>query len=200
MLIVAFIAALTVRGIEPYSPLYFIPSPTFLFMLAVNVDAVIMPFMLFFQASATAEKVIHTRKKFQINNSTEINSNIVRDKFTKIAMKSMRLETLLGAVVSEMLMVVVEMVMSGIGPNMNFCVNIPAGWWLNCHCRRIFTLLIWYWSHRSRFFSSCRHIYGQCMGVHGSTGNREGKIILDIYYGKSACCNYSSDSTKILSN
>ncbi|WMT49086.1 MAG: divalent metal cation transporter [Thermoplasmatales archaeon] len=120
MLIVAFIAALTVRGIEPYSPLYFVPSPTFLFMLAVNVGAVIMPFMLFFQASATAEKVIHTRKKFQINNSTDINSNIERDKFTKTAMKSMRLETLLGAVVSEMLMVVVEMVMSGIGPNMNF--------------------------------------------------------------------------------
>ena len=120
MLIIAFIAALTVRGIEPYSPLYFVPSPTFLFMLAVNVGAVIMPFMLFFQASATAEKVIHTRKKFQINNSMDINSNIERDKFTKTAMKSMRLETLLGAVVSEMLMVVVEMVMSGIGPNMNF--------------------------------------------------------------------------------
>jgi manganese transport protein len=61
-LIVAFLATLIVGGIKPYNPVYIVPSPDFLFILAVNVGAVIMPFMLFFQASATAEKVSHVKR------------------------------------------------------------------------------------------------------------------------------------------
>ena len=120
ILITAFIATLAVRGIKSYSPLYFVPSPTFLFMLAVNVGAVIMPFMLFFQASATAEKVIHTRKKDLDSNLTALNAEKEKTRFTRSAMRSMRIETLIGAMVSEMLMVVVEMVMSGVDPSTNF--------------------------------------------------------------------------------
>ena len=123
-LIVAFMATLVVRGIKPYDPVYLVPSPTFLFMLAVNVGAVIMPFMLFFQASATAEKVSHVRKSnidVDISGDTKTRK---RSRFTQIALKSMRMETLFGAVVSEMLMVIVEMAMSGINPDMDFA-SIP---------------------------------------------------------------------------
>ncbi|MCW6168913.1 MAG: divalent metal cation transporter [Thermoplasmatales archaeon] len=123
-LIVAFMATLVVRGIKSYNPVYLVPSPSFLFMLAVNVGAVIMPFMLFFQASATAEKVSHIRKS---NGDTDISgdkSNGKRSHFTQIALKSMRMETLFGAIVSEMLMVIVEMAMSGINPDMDFA-SIP---------------------------------------------------------------------------
>lgn len=123
-LIVAFLATLMVRGIKPYNPVYLVPSSGFLFILAVNVGAVIMPFMLFFQASATAEKVSHIRKE---NPDKEIAGYIAKEKhskFKRIALKSMRIETLFGAIVSEMLMVVVEMSMSGMAPNMNFA-SIP---------------------------------------------------------------------------
>ena len=123
-LIVGFLATLIVRGVRPYNPLYFVPSPGFLFILAVNVGAVIMPFMLFFQASATAERVSHIRKQ---NSDNEISGDLDGRKlaqFKKIALKSMRMETLFGAVVSELLMVVVEMAMSGINPDLNFA-SIP---------------------------------------------------------------------------
>jgi len=123
-LIIAFLVTLFVRGIRPYNPVYFVPSPNYLFMLAVNVGAVIMPFMLFFQASATAEKVQHIRK---LDVDKQISGNInsaKRSHFTGIAMKSMRMETLFGAIVSEILMVIVEMAMSGINPDMNFA-SIP---------------------------------------------------------------------------
>ena len=123
-LIVAFMATLVVRGIKPYDPVYLVPSPTFLFMLAVNVGAVIMPFMLFFQASATAEKVSHVRKSNIDADISGDTKTIKRSRFTQIALKSMRMETLFGAVASEMLMVIVEMAMSGINPDMDFA-SIP---------------------------------------------------------------------------
>ncbi len=123
-LIVAFLATLFVRGIKPYNPVYIVPSPDFLFILAVNVGAVIMPFMLFFQASATAEKVSHIRRS---STEKDISGDLKDGKvsgFKIAALKSMRIETLLGAIVSEMLMVIVEMAMSGINPNTNFA-SIP---------------------------------------------------------------------------
>jgi manganese transport protein len=119
-LIVAFLATLVVRGIKPYNPVYIVPSPDFLFILAVNVGAVIMPFMLFFQASATAEKVSHIRKSGTDKDISGVQKNSKFDRFKRTALKSMRMETLLGAVVSEMLMVIVEMAMSGINPDTNF--------------------------------------------------------------------------------
>ena len=91
-------AFLTARhGIE-VTPFYFSTSPDFVFLLAANIGAVIMPFMLFYQVSATAEK--GTDKK-----------NIW----------AVRFETLVGAVVSEVIMVAIAISAIGIGANaLNF--------------------------------------------------------------------------------
>lgn len=77
-------AALSARRGVTLVAFYFSPSPRFLFLLAANVGAVIMPFMLFYQASATAEKRITHR-----------------------GLWSMRLETAIGAGVSELIMVAI---------------------------------------------------------------------------------------------
>ena len=120
VLIISFIATLIVRGIKPYNPVFISASPDFLFILAVNVGAVIMPFMLFFQTSATAEKIIHVRSKNAETHENEINKSENESRFKKTAMKSMRFETLFGAIVSEMLMIIVEMTMSGVTPTTDF--------------------------------------------------------------------------------
>jgi len=79
------------RGLLPYSPFGASASPTFFVLLAANAGAVVMPFMLFFQSSATATKG------------------------TSVAVS--RQSTLLGAVVSEVLMIVVVMIGAGLrGP------------------------------------------------------------------------------------
>ena len=49
-------AFLTARHGIVVTPFYFSSSPDFIFMIAANIGAVIMPFMLFYQVSATAEK------------------------------------------------------------------------------------------------------------------------------------------------
>ena len=82
------------RGLLPYSPFAVSSQPAFFFLLAANAGAVVMPFMLFFQSSATAEKR------------------------TSVAIS--RQSTLLGAAVSEALMVVVVMIGAGLGGSLNF--------------------------------------------------------------------------------
>ena len=82
------------RGLLPYSPFGVSSSPSFFFLLAANTGAVVMPFMLFFQSSATASK------------GTSV--SISRD------------STLLGAIVSEALMVVVVMIGAGLAGSFNF--------------------------------------------------------------------------------
>ncbi len=81
-------SALMMRGILPYSPIYFSANPSFVFLLAANAGAVVMPFMLFFQSSATAEKKGST-------------------------IPGVRWETLIGAVASEALMVAFLMLGAG---------------------------------------------------------------------------------------
>lgn len=93
-LIGGFVGELILRGVEPYSPFYFSSSPEFLFLIAANIGAVIMPFMLFFQASATSEK-----------RGTPVNVS--------------RIETLVSATVSELIMVVIEAGSSGLDPTVN---------------------------------------------------------------------------------
>lgn len=78
-------AALMEGGVLPYSPIYFSTNPSFMFLLAANAGAVVMPFMLFYQSSATAEKD---------------GSNV----------HGVRKETLIGAIASEMLMVAFLMI------------------------------------------------------------------------------------------
>jgi len=120
VLIVSFVATLFIRGIVAYNPFYIAATPDYLFILAVNVGAVVMPFMLFFQTSATAEKVSAVRKKEE-NLLTQADKNGTgQGSFTRTALRSMRIETFAGAVVSELLMVVVEMTMSGVSTGVNF--------------------------------------------------------------------------------
>ncbi len=64
----------------------------FLFLVAANVGAVIMPFMLFYETTATAKKGYHS-------------------------VKATRTETLLGAVFSEVIMVAVVIASVGLGPD-----------------------------------------------------------------------------------
>ncbi len=95
ILLLSYVAALFVRGTMNYSPFYISNSPTFLFLIAANAGAVVMPFMPFYQASATAEKKAGT-------------------------IRSTRMETLVGAVVSEALMVIIVMVSAGLDRGLNF--------------------------------------------------------------------------------
>ena len=73
------------------TPFYFDMSPGFLFLLAANVGAVIMPFMLFYQASATAEKRTGHENLWAI-----------------------RVETAVGALVSEIIMVAILVATIGV--------------------------------------------------------------------------------------
>ena len=85
------------RGVE-FTPFFISASPNFLFLLAANVGAVIMPFMLFYQASATAEKGITAKHLWAI-----------------------RFETAIGAIVSELIMIAIMVATIGVGTNsLNF--------------------------------------------------------------------------------
>ncbi len=85
-------AFLTARHGVAFVPFYFSGSSQFVFLLAANVGAVIMPFMLFYQASATAEKGIAPRNLWAV-----------------------RVETGIGAIASELLMVAVAVAAIGVG-------------------------------------------------------------------------------------
>ena len=95
VLIVSYAGSLLARGLVSSGTFYVSLQPNYLFLLAACAGAVVMPFMLFYQASATAEK-----------------------KTTR--MWTMRTETLIGAVASETGMVVVSMATSGLSSSLNF--------------------------------------------------------------------------------
>jgi len=98
LLFLAFLAQLALRGIDPtQSVFYFSSDPKFLFLLATNVGAVIMPFMPVYQASATAYKY------------SNLNYSI-KDK-----VKWVTIETIIGAIVSELIMIFIEMSTTGLG-------------------------------------------------------------------------------------
>ena len=85
------------RGLLPYSPFGVSSSPSFFLLLAANTGAVVMPFMLYFQSSATAAKR------------------------TTVAIS--RQSTLFGAVVSEVLMIVVVMIGAGIAGGFDYATS-----------------------------------------------------------------------------
>ena len=95
VLIVAYAGSLFARGLVASSAFRFGTDPTYFFLLAACAGAVVMPFMLFYQASATAEK-----------------------KATRLW--SMRTETFMGAVASEVGMIVITMATSGLSSSLNF--------------------------------------------------------------------------------
>jgi Mn2+/Fe2+ NRAMP family transporter len=89
LLLVSYVASLILRGVGSYSPFYFSNNTAFLFLVAANGGALITPCMPFYQASATAEK-----------NAGSVFAS--------------RIETLLGAVVSECLIMAIVMVSAGL--------------------------------------------------------------------------------------
>jgi len=95
VLIVSYGASLLARGFVPSSPFYFSASPGYFYLLAACAGAVVMPFMLFYQASATAEK-----------------------RTTRLW--AMRMETFAGALASEVGMIVIAMANSGLGSSPDF--------------------------------------------------------------------------------
>lgn len=105
-LMVALTLTLLYRGVVPFtSPLsnpFLVQSgTTYFFLVAANVGAVVMPFMIFFQASATGVK------------ATELSAEGIRiDRKKSVGL--MRKETLIGAIVTEVLMVIIEMTFTGI--------------------------------------------------------------------------------------
>jgi Mn2+/Fe2+ NRAMP family transporter len=94
VLIISYAGALLARGLSTSSAFYFSEKPNFLFLLAASAGAVVMPFMLFFQASATAEK-------------------------GAVRLWAMRTETLIGALASEIGMVVIVMATAGMDSSLN---------------------------------------------------------------------------------
>ena len=89
LLLISYVGSLFMRGVGAYPLFYFSSNTAFLFLVAANGGALITPCMPFYQASATAEK----------NAGSTIAS---------------RIETLLGAVVSECLIVAIVMVSAGL--------------------------------------------------------------------------------------
>ncbi|QKR01051.1 divalent metal cation transporter [Metallosphaera tengchongensis] len=104
LLIIGYGLVLAHVGLRDYPVLEVSASKNFLFLVAANVGAVVMPFMLFFQASATAIKFSSIK-------------NLISK---REAMKRIRMETALGAIATEALMVIVEMAMAGVDPSTNF--------------------------------------------------------------------------------
>jgi manganese transport protein len=95
VLLLAYIFFMARGMASPYSSL--IPSnidKDFLFLVAANVGAVVMPFMLFYQTTATAKKGYHS-------------------------VKATRTETLIGAIFSEIIMVAIVFASVGLSQNIS---------------------------------------------------------------------------------
>ena len=95
VLILAYAGSLLVRGVSWSTFTYVSAAPSYLFLLAASAGAVVMPFMLFYQASATAEK-------------------------GGVRLWAMRTETFVGAVASEVGMVVIMMATAGLTASIDF--------------------------------------------------------------------------------
>jgi manganese transport protein len=85
------------RGLLPYPLLAASTSPSFFLLLAANAGAVVMPFMLYFQSSATASK--------------------------RTSVSISRQSTLLGAAVSEGLMIMVVLIGAAVGGAFTFATG-----------------------------------------------------------------------------
>ncbi|MDG7016285.1 MAG: divalent metal cation transporter [Nitrososphaerota archaeon] len=95
VLIISYAGSLFARGLSSSSFLYFSGQPRYLFLLAASAGAVVMPFMLFYQASATAKK-------------------------GEVKLWAMRTETLVGAIASELGMIVIVIATSGLSSSVNY--------------------------------------------------------------------------------
>ncbi len=99
ILLLAYIFFMTRAAPSPYYSL--LPAKIdkdFLFLVAANVGAVVMPFMLFYQTTATARKAHHS-------------------------VKATRTETLIGAIFSEIVMVAIVFASAGLNQNIAISDN-----------------------------------------------------------------------------
>ncbi|MEM1600286.1 MAG: divalent metal cation transporter, partial [Sulfolobaceae archaeon] len=102
VLVFSFFAQAFLRGIVQNQQIFYIStSSSFLFFVAANIGAVVMPFMIFYQASATAYK----------------DANCYSSPKTKI--KWSTYETLIGAIISEVIMIAIEMATTGVSPTVD---------------------------------------------------------------------------------
>ena len=95
VLILSYAGSLLLRGVSPSDLAYVSSAPSYLFLLAASAGAVVMPFMQFYQASATAEK-------------------------GGVRLWAMRTETQVGAAASEVGMIVIMMATAGLGTAVDF--------------------------------------------------------------------------------
>jgi len=96
VLIISYAGSLFARGVHLSSNMVYVSAePRYLFLLAASAGAVVMPFMLFYQASATAAK-------------------------GSVRLWAMRTETLIGAVASEIGMIIIAAATSGLTSLVNF--------------------------------------------------------------------------------
>ena len=94
VLIISYAGSLLARGVSSLNPVYLSLNPSYLFLLAASAGAVVMPFMLFYQASATAKK-------------------------GRVQVWAMRTETIVGAIASELGMVVIMMATAGLSSTLS---------------------------------------------------------------------------------
>lgn len=117
-LIACLTATLFLSGVPAWTspranPLLFQNNSAFLVLVAASVGAVIMPFMIFFQASATGVKASELKTA---------GWEVSKPK----AVRNMRIETLVGAVVTEVLMVIVAMAFTRVHAAQNLSVFATA--------------------------------------------------------------------------
>ena len=148
-------AFLTARHGIVVVPFYFSTSPDFIFMLAANIGAVIMPFMLFYQASATAEK--GTDK-----------SNVW----------AVRFETLVGAIFSELIMVAIAISAIGINVNsLDFTSPKVLSQSLAISRRKFCAVCFWYRSYYSILYCADRYFPWQQLGRDRGHGMGEKALV-----------------------
>ncbi len=97
VMVVAYLVFMR-RGASGYALIPAGIGKDFLFLVAANVGAVIMPFMLFYQTTATAQKNFHS-------------------------VRATKIETFVGAIFSEILMIAVVMVSSPLNRGLSFTSN-----------------------------------------------------------------------------
>lgn len=105
VLIFTFLAQTLMRGVIPQSTFYVSTDHDFILFLAANVGATVMPFMPLYQCSATAYKYSNLKVNLQ-------------DK-----LKWVSIETFFGALISQTVMIIIEMGSTGLGnldPLMNY--------------------------------------------------------------------------------
>ena len=155
VLILSYAGSLVARGFTSSSVAYFSSDPSYLFLLAASAGAVVMPFMLFYQASATAEK-------------------------GKVRLWAMRTETLIGAVASEIGMVVIMMATAGLGTSAGFASAAVLSQALSTVANSFAPYLFAVGPVGCGLPRPRRHIHGELLGGGRGHGVEEEQLLLGL--------------------